>query len=32
VRGHDITRPLDDPARYRLEGLVAWFGLSDLRI
>lgn len=32
VRGDDITRPLDDPARYPLEGFVAWFGLSDLRI
>jgi hypothetical protein len=32
VRGDDITRPLDDAARYPLDGLTNLFDLSDLQI
>ncbi|KAK4098800.1 hypothetical protein N658DRAFT_210545 [Parathielavia hyrcaniae] len=32
VRGDDIIRPLDDAARYPLDGLTTLFDLSDLQI
>jgi len=32
AQGDDITRPLNDAARYRLKGLSDQFSLSGLRI